>query len=127
MFSGGASITTQDPRKLIKADFKCFEEYGIKFGIGQCEVTQFEGIDEVKDKWLKVLDDVRKEHNPQLAMIVITNIILEDSIMLSTDFPEKEKNIQYQKMSDHQIFCPGVLSRKIQILPEVIRAITNEN
>ena len=111
MFSGGASITTQDPRKLIKADFKCFEEYGIKFGIGQCEV----------------LDDVRKEHNPQLAMIVITNIILEDSIMLSTDFPEKEKNIQYQKMSDHQIFCPGVLSRKIQILPEVIRAITNEN
>lgn len=60
-------------------------------------------------------------------MIVITNIILEDSIMLSTDFPEKEKNIQYQKMSDHQFFCPGVLSRKIQILPEVIRAITNEN
>lgn len=127
MFSGGASITTQDPRKLIKADFKCFEEYGVKFGIGQCEVTQFEGIDEVKDKWLKVLDDVRKEHNLQWAMIVITNIILEDSIMLSTDFPEKEKNIQYQKMSDHQFFCPGVLSRKIQILPEVIRAITNEN
>lgn len=93
----------------------------------QCEVTQFEGIDEVKDKCLKVLDDVRKEHNPQLAMIVITNIILEDSIMLSTDFPEKEKNIQYQKMSDHQFFCPGVLSRKIQILPEVIRAINNEN
>lgn len=127
MFGGGASITTQDPNKLIKADFKCFEEFGVKFGIGQCEVTQFDGIDEVKEKWLQVLDQVRKDNKLQWAMIVITNIILEDSIMLSTDFPEKEKNIQYQKMSDHQFFCPGVLSRKIQILPEVIRAITNEN
>ena len=41
MFSGGASITTQDAKKLITADFKTFEEFGIKFGIGQCEVTQF--------------------------------------------------------------------------------------
>ena len=127
MFSGGASITTQDPRKLIKADFKCFEEYGVKFGIGQCEVTQFDGIDEVKEKWLQTLEEVRKENKLQWALIVITNIILEDSIMLTTTFPEKEKNIQYQKMSDHQFFCPGVLSRKIQILPEVIRAISNED
>ena len=125
MFSGGASITTQDARKLITADFKTFEEYGVKFGIGQCEVTQFDGIDDIKEKWLKVLDDVKKENKLSWAMIVITNIIKEDSIMLSTPY-EKEKFLKYQKMSDNQYFCPGVLSRKIQILPEVIRTLSNE-
>ena len=60
-------------------------------------------------------------------MIVITNIILEDSIMLCTPFPEKEKLLQYKKMSDNQYFCPGVLSRKIQILPEIIRTLSNDS
>lgn len=126
MFSGGESITAQDARKLITADFKNFEEYGVKFGIGQCEVTQFEGIEDIKEKWLQVLDDVKRENKLSWAMIVITNIIKEDSIMLSTPY-EKEKFLKYQKMSDNQYFCPGVLSRKIQILPEVIRTLSNES
>ena len=126
MFSGGASITTQDASKLIKADFKTFEECGVKFGIGQCEVTQFLGIEKVKPQWLEVLEGLKKEHNLKWAMIVITNIILEDSVMLCTSFPEKEKFLSYKKMSDNQYFCPGVLSRKIQILPEVIRTLSNE-
>ncbi|OHT08349.1 inorganic pyrophosphatase/exopolyphosphatase [Tritrichomonas foetus] len=127
MFSGGASITTQDARKLICADFKTFEEFGVKFGIGQCEVTQFQGIDEIKDHWMEVLETVKKENGLQWAMIVITNIIREDSIMLSTPFPEKEKLLTYERMSAGQYFCPGVLSRKIQILPEVIRCLSNES
>lgn len=126
MFSGGASIVTQDARKLITADFKTFEEYGVKFGIGQCEVTQFEGIEEIKDKWMGILEDVKKENGLEWAMIVITNIIKEDSIMFSTPFA-KEKLLKYEKMSDGQYFCPGVLSRKIQILPEVIRTLSNDN
>ena len=115
---------TQDARKLITADFKTFEEYRIKFGIGQCEVIQFQGIDEVKSHWLEVLNQVKEENKLKWAMIVITNIILEDSIMLCTPFPEKEKQLQYKKMSENQYFCPEVLSRKIQILPEVIRTLS---
>ncbi|KAK8849254.1 hypothetical protein M9Y10_018621 [Tritrichomonas musculus] len=124
IFSGGASIVTQDARKLITADFKTFEEYRIKFGIGQCEVIQFQGIDDVKSHWLEVLNQVKEENKLKWAMIVITNIILEDSIMLCTPFPEKEKQLQYKKMSENQYFCPEVLSRKIQILPEIIRTLS---
>lgn len=126
MFSGGASITTQDPRKLITADFKTFEEYGVKFGIGQCEVTQFDGVEEIKDKWLEVLEDVRKQNQLEWAMIVITNIIMEDSLMLSTPYP-KTKLLKYEEDKNGIFHCPGVLSRKIQILPEVIRVLSNEN
>ena len=127
MFSGGASITTQDARKLITADFKTFDECGVKFGIGQCEVTQFEGIDQIKIQWLDVLEQLKKENNLQWAIVVITNIIREDSILLCTPFPDKEKHITYEKMSAGQYFCPGVLSRKIQILPEIIRCLGEEN
>lgn len=127
MFSGGASIVTQDARKLITADFKSFDECGIKFGIGQCEVTRFQGIDEIKAKWIEILESLKKELKLEWAIIVITDIIHENSIMLCTPFPEKERLIKYEKMSEHQFFCPGVLSRKIQILPEIIRTLSNEN
>ena len=73
-----------------------------------------------------ILEDVKKENGLEWAMIVITNIIKEDSIMFSTPFA-KEKLLKYEKMSDGQYFCPGVLSRKIQILPEVIRTLSNDN
>lgn len=127
MFSGGASITTQDARKLILADFKMFDECNVKFGIGQCEVTQFQGVDDIKEKWIQVLEDVKRENNIQLAIVVITNIIDEDSIMLTTPFPKLEKNIKYKKDSEGKYLCPGVLSRKIQILPEIIRVLSNDD
>jgi manganese-dependent inorganic pyrophosphatase len=125
LFSGGASITTQDPRKLICADFKCFNECGVQFGIGQCEVTTFEGVDEVKVRWLDVLERVKKENKLEWAMVVITNIIREDSIMLCTRHLAESK-LSYKKDSDGQYDCPGVLSRKIQVLPEVIRVLGEE-
>ena len=125
MFSGGASITTQEPRKLITADFKCFDEAGVKFGIGQCEVATFQGVDEVRTKWLDVLNEVKQENGLEWAMVVITNIIQEDSIMLTTPH-QLEENLSYKKMSDGQYFCPGVLSRKIQVLPEIIRVVSGE-
>ncbi|KAH0786476.1 putative manganese-dependent inorganic diphosphatase [Histomonas meleagridis] len=125
MFSGGASITTQDARKLITSDFKIFSEYGTKFGIGQCEVTQFQGIDEIKEHWLEVLEQVKQENKLDWAMIVITNIIKEDSIMLMTPYPEKEKKLKYERQSNQEYLCPGVLSRKIQILPEIIRVLSD--
>lgn len=123
MFSGGASITAQDPRRLITADFKCFDEGGVKFGIGQCEVTTFQGVGDVKERWLEVLNNVRQENGLEWAMIIITNILMEDSILLATPHPLAEK-LSYKRMSDSQYFCPGVLSRKIQVLPEVIRVVT---
>ena len=125
MFSGGASITTQDPRKLITADFKCFDESGVKFGIGQCEVTTFEGVSEVKQTWLEVLNQVKQENGLEWAMVVITNIIQEDSILITTTH-QLEEGLSYKKMSDNQYFCPGVLSRKIQVLPEVIRVVSHD-
>jgi manganese-dependent inorganic pyrophosphatase len=125
MFSGGASISSQDPRKLICADFKCFNEIGVSFGIGQCEVTTFQGVGDVKVRWLEVLEEVKKENKLEWAMIVITNIIHEDSIMLSTKYPLEAK-LQYKKQSEQEYFCPGVLSRKIQVLPEIIRVLADD-
>jgi manganese-dependent inorganic pyrophosphatase len=125
MFAGGASVTSQDPSKLILTDFKCFNEHGVAFGIGQCEVTTVQGISEAKPKILDCLEHVRVQHNLKWAMLVITNIIQEDSIMLTTAFPAEAK-LAYTRQSEGQYFCRNVLSRKVQVLPEVIRALGDD-
>jgi manganese-dependent inorganic pyrophosphatase len=126
MFAGGASITSQDPVKLITADLKLFSEAGVAFGIGQCEVTTFQGVEQVKAKWMEVLERLKRENNLQWIMVLITNIIKEDSILLCTTH-QAEARLSYQKMGPGQYFCPGVLSRKIQALPEVTRVLMDEN
>jgi manganese-dependent inorganic pyrophosphatase len=125
MFSGGAALTSQEARKMIMADFKCFDEKGVKFGIGQCEVTTLEGISEIKENWMEVLETVRKENGLQWALMIITNIIKEDSALLCTKF-QAESKLVYSRESEGQYFCPGVLSRKVQVLPAVMRALEDE-
>jgi manganese-dependent inorganic pyrophosphatase len=126
MFAGGASITSQDPVKLITADLKLFTEAGVAFGIGQCEVTTFQGLEEVKAKWMEVLERLKRENGLQWIMILITHIIKEDSILLCTAHPA-EARLSYQKMAPGQYFCAGLLSRKIQALPEITRVILDDS
>jgi manganese-dependent inorganic pyrophosphatase len=126
MFAGGASITSQDPLKLITADLKLFDEAGVAFGIGQCEVTTFQGLEEVKGRWMEILERLKHENKLQWIMILITNIIKEDSMLLCTAFPAESK-LSYQRRGPGQYFCPGVLSRKIQTLPEVTRVLKDES
>jgi manganese-dependent inorganic pyrophosphatase len=74
---------------------------------------------------MEVLERLKKENKLQWIMVLITNIIKEDSILLSTAH-QAEERLSYERMAPGQYFCPGVLSRKVQTLPEVTRVLADE-
>ncbi|MBN2509929.1 MAG: putative manganese-dependent inorganic diphosphatase, partial [Spirochaetales bacterium] len=47
IFSHAATLKGTDPDRIVNGDFKTYEHKGIRFGIGQVEVTAFEDIHEV--------------------------------------------------------------------------------
>jgi manganese-dependent inorganic pyrophosphatase len=123
MFSSGASLANAEPARMIEGDFKTYSEFGVSFGIGQCEVTTLGDIDDYKDRYLSQLEEVRRSHRLDWAMFLVTDVVKENSVLLSTSMPILERKLSYERQGDGKFFLPGVLSRKKQLLPEVLRVL----
>lgn len=124
LFGSGACVHDSLPRALVDGDFKTYDENGVRFGIGQCEVTTLEDVDEAKDDLLKALEQARKESHLDWTMLLITNVLTQTSVLLATDYPQRQGRISYAPDGKGKYLLPGVLSRKKQLLPEIIRVLT---
>lgn len=123
LFSATENITSKDPRSVIEADIKIYKEFGLKIGISQAEVVNLQVFDEVKEELKKALLHFKGDYNLDWAMIMVTDIINDVSILLVTPFEAGEKLISYKKIDEHIYYLPDVLSRKKQLLPEILRIL----
>ena len=123
MLSLMASLKKADPLQMINGDFKEYAEGGFSVGVSQVEVGTLVDMDEVKANILAALDAVRKERNLSWALLLVSDITKEHSVLLCSSWPAAEKELAYKRLEDHIFDLPGVLSRKKQLLPEVLRII----
>ncbi|MDR3412135.1 MAG: putative manganese-dependent inorganic diphosphatase [Formivibrio sp.] len=123
MLSRMSSLKTADPHQIVSADFKEYAECGLSVGVGQVEVNTLTDMDEVKTKILSTLSSIRKDRNLSWAMLLVTDIIKEHSILLCTPWPSAERELPYRRLDDNMFDLPDVLSRKKQLLPEILRIL----
>jgi len=119
MFSHMERLGSQKPHTAILADFKRYTEHGVRIGIGQCEVTTLKDVDEYKAAFLEALEDIRTKNSLDWAVIMITDVVKENSILLTTKF-RTVKHMPYKLVEPGILDMPGVMSRKKQLLPEMI-------
>ena len=119
MFSDDLGLAAQDPKAVIASDMKRYKEKNISFAISQVEVTNLTEIKQIKDKYLEALENERKALELDWAMLLITDVISETSVLLSTDFYELSR-LPYERVSKGVYSLPDVLSRKKQLLPEIL-------
>ena len=127
MFSRTTVLTEADPRELVESDFKKYNEFDCTFGIGQVEVGTLADVEEVRDSLLKVLEEVRQAHGLDWTMLLVTDVVKEMSVLLTTPFPSAEQNLIYKKETEGQFSLPHILSRKKQLLPEILRVLEERN
>jgi manganese-dependent inorganic pyrophosphatase len=121
MFSSTANLKNRSPMEIINADFKIYSEFSLKIGIGQVEVMDLTEIDFVKDVLIDALGQIKSEKNLDWAMLLITDIISGNSRLLAIGLEDIEKSLAYRKIDKFDFSLPGVLSRKKQLLPEILR------
>ena len=122
LFSSSASLKDKDPVQVIRSDFKKYTEHGVHFGIGQVEVGSLEEIKEMSTTYLESLKNVRDKEGLSIAMLLVTDVFKEESILLNTQF-DKEYKIPYERLDNGMYYLPGVLSRKKQLLPETLKVL----
>lgn len=123
IFSQGLTLKGQDPGTLIFSDYKEYKEHGFSVGIGQLEVLNLEEVSEVKDRLLATLEEEVSKRGMDWLMLLITNVTDGDSSLLSSRFPPGEEKLIYEKRENSLYHLPGILSRKKQLLPEILRVL----
>lgn len=124
LFTNVGSLATREPEIVISSDFKTYKEGNISLGIGQCEVQTLQDVKEYKDDYLAALEKIKRLNHLDWVMLMITDVLKGQSVLLSTDYALESK-FSYEKLFDHVYDIQDTLSRKKQLLPELIHIINN--
>lgn len=125
LFAQSDDITTRSPKDILESDFKPYEEFGVKFGISQVETTNLNAVNQIKEKIINEIEQQKLQKNLDWLMLLISDIISADSILVTSNHP-LEKNFSYKKLEKNIYYLPGVLSRKKQLLPEILNLLESE-
>lgn len=122
MFSNTKGLKSREPMEAISSDFKTYTEKGIQIGIGQCEVTTLHDLKDYAEEYLNQLELLRSQNKLDWAVLMITDILREHSVLLCTDF-KLNTHLQYNLLHHNIYDMPNILSRKKQLLPELLNII----
>ena len=123
IFSATDSLTSRTAKSIVGTDFKIFEEYGVRFGISQAETVTLTQLPEVINGLKEELLSVKESNKLDWMMLLVTDIIKEESQLITTGFAPAEQIFAYKKLEENLFHLPGVLSRKKQLLPEISRIL----
>lgn len=107
----------------IRADFKHFSGGNIKFGVGQVEVVGFKEFYEKKDGLKSVLQKVKKADKLAMAGLMVTDIYSETTLFLMEGKNELAHVMGYPQLESHLYELKGVMSRKKQMIPHLLKAL----
>jgi len=123
MFSSVPRLVDMNPSEVVTGDFKTYEAGNFRFGIGQVEVQTFSGLENVIAPLNNALTKVKDDKALDGIMLLITNITSEDSLLMLRGLDDIVESLPYETTSIGLLNLPGILSRKKQLLPEILRAI----
>jgi len=126
IFSSSSAISAYDTlTDVITSDFKVFQAGSYEFGIGQVEVVSFHEFLDRRQTLAAELEQVRKHKGLAITGLLVTDIVAGDSMLLvaaeegmafAMGYPQREGNLYELK---------GVLSRKKQLIPHLLRVLSN--
>lgn len=124
MLKAGATLVGKTAEEIMNVDSKPFVMGGKKLEIAQVNVVDLTDGLEMRTALEKAMDDARKEKNQDIFLLLITDILNNDSIALvSGDISTVEKAFAVQAQ-DGIINLPGVVSRKKQVVPVLEKTLS---
>lgn len=120
IFSSGSVILANPPEKVIRSDFKIYEEDGVRFAVSQIEELGFANFWQHSRDLAKALQELRDAEELLFACVLVTDINTQNSLLLVKGEAEFISRINYSSVNKDDIFdMPGIVSRKKQLIPYI--------
>lgn len=123
LLRAGADISNRSAGDMVTADFKQFEDSGVKFGVSQVEVTHFNEVMPRMDEIRGALRMLQEQRNLNFAALMVTDIVENDSLLVGVGEPRFFERLPFSRKSDGVWDLPGVVSRKKQLLPTLLGSL----
>lgn len=118
IFSSGSVILASTPDKVVRSDFKLYDEEEVRFAVSQVEELGFDNFWSHAKALTKALGELRDDEKLAFAVLLVTDINTQNSLMLVKADSELIRRISYAHIEQDEIFdLPGVVSRKKQLIP----------
>jgi manganese-dependent inorganic pyrophosphatase len=124
MLSVGSSIASQPARNVIRADKKDYSTARYKFAVAQVEEIGFEHFFEHRGELLKEMRNLRRDEKLDVFALLVTNVVRETSMMLCVGEKRVLDRINYTRLDESTFDLPGVMSRKKQLLPQLLKVMS---
>ncbi len=124
IFSSCSGFSAYDtPEQAIRADFKHFSAADTLFGIGQVEVVGFDEFFELKETLRQALARIKEQERLNLAGLMVTDIYTETTLFLAEGKNELAHVMGYPQLEPHLYELKGVMSRKKQMVPHLMKVL----
>ena len=118
IFSSGSVILANPPAKVVRSDFKIYEEEGVRFAVSQVEELGFSNFWQHAQPISDALQELRADERLAFACLLVTDINTQTSLMLVKADEGLIRRISYAHVEQDEIFdLPGIVSRKKQLIP----------
>ncbi len=118
IFNSGSVILANPPAKVVRSDFKIYEEEGLRFAVSQVEELGFGNFWQHAKPIAHAVQELRDEERLAFAALLVTDINTQNSLLLVKGDPIFIQRIRYPHVEQDEIFdMPGVVSRKKQLIP----------
>lgn len=128
MFIAGTSLEGKTMEEIICQDFKKFNLEGQNVGISQVFTMNINEIMNRKNEYIKMIDEITRDKNYYAVIMAVTDIVNEGSYIFYTSSREKLISYTFPNEAVYQgVFIDKCVSRKKQIVPNLINAIRQLN
>ncbi|MEM1157189.1 MAG: putative manganese-dependent inorganic diphosphatase [Verrucomicrobiota bacterium] len=120
-FSTGSVLKVQTAEEAVRGDCKEYQEGDWKMAVAQIEELGLQRFWERKEELQQALLEMRVKQGFDFACLLVTDIGKHYSILLVNGAEELCTVIDYPRLEDGVFELDGIVSRKKQLLPYLIR------
>ncbi|NNJ09913.1 hypothetical protein EKD04_006195 [Chloroflexales bacterium ZM16-3] len=123
ILSAGVDLSSRNAADLVQTDFKRYESGGFKFAVSQIELSNFTQFDDRLSELRSALEGMRTANGLDFVVLMATNVVASSSrLLLTTELPQLD-SLPYPRRIDGTRAADGVVSRKKQLLPQLLSAL----
>ena len=129
MFQAGSDFKNKTTEELFYQDFKIFHCGDVDFGVSQISALSREELDNVGEQLKPFLKNVLGEKRLDMVYVMLTDILEESSKVIYAGHDAGNilaEAFHVEQTSDASVYLAGVISRKKQMIPTLMNALTEK-
>lgn len=129
MFQAGSDFKNKTTEELFYQDFKIFHVGEVNFGVSQISALSREELDKVAEQLKPFVNQVLGEKKIDMVYVMLTDILEESSKVIYAGQNAGTILAEAFKVGmeeDESVYLEGVISRKKQMIPTLMNALTEK-